>query len=187
MTGTVVKLGDVYPGWRGPLPEGTRFEFNSAGPLLLHSYRKPTPREIRGARTGRMRFGLLPAGQHTLFLLYDGENLTGSWGDAPYAYGLVHGDFREVPRAEPGQGLLMLSVLVDADSGVTHALRGTSLTPAFSAELTRLVDAQRAALPGFSAAKHEAEIAEAYQRWPRPEHMVAAATAVEIGGLPFDG
>lgn len=177
--------GEVVPGWHGPRPEATQFQIDSDGLTLLHHYRRPTPREIRGARTGKARFGLVPAGRHTMFLLYDIEHLTKGWSDAPYAFGLVAVDRRELQPREPHQGRLLMSILVDADTGTLHAIRGVSLTPAFSDALDRLLDAQRAALPDFTPAAHDAELRAAYARWPDPAAMAGAAVAIEQGGMPF--
>lgn len=42
---------------------------------------EPTAREIRGAREGKIRFGLVEASSHVLFLIYDIDLLTSSWSD----------------------------------------------------------------------------------------------------------
>ena len=185
--GTVFRLGEVMPEFRGPRPEAPHFNFDVGGPYLHYFYRDPTPREIRGARTGKVRFALVPAGEHTLFLLCRAEGLTKGWSDAPYALGVVKPDRRGILERQPHQGRLLLMTLADAQSGLLHALRQISLTPAFSAKLDELVEKQRAALPRFSAEAHQAEIRAAYRRWPDPDSMVGAAVAVEHGGMDFHG
>lgn len=180
-------LGEPMPDWSGPQPEGTHFQIDSTGVILLHLYKDPTPREIRGARTGRARFGLVSAGRHTLFLLYDIAQLTKGWADAPFALGLVPAGKQAVQPRSRTEGRLLLSLLADARSGVLLALRAISLTPAFCAALDAMLDGMRAALPSFTAAAHDAELRAAYQCWPGPADMAASASAIEYGGLPFHG
>jgi hypothetical protein len=182
---SVIAQGQVFPGWSGPRPEGPRLEIDSSGMLLINVFQQPTPREVRGYRTGKARFGLVRGGRHTLFLMYDIEFATRSWSDTPFALGLVAPDRRDLPERGPTEGWFMLTVLVDADTGICHALRGISLTPSFSEVFDRLVAEQRAALPDFTLAAHEAEIKAAYAKWRTGDDMISSALAIERGGLKW--
>lgn len=177
--------GSVLPGFSGPLPDGPRFHFDASGPSVLLALARPTPREIRGVRSGRIRFGLLPFGKHTLFVLMQQSEGLKSWSDMPFALGLNPPEGRELPERAEAQGYGVHLTLVDARSGMVHALRWISVTPAFAAALDGAVGQQRAHFGEFSAAAHKAEIAEAYRRFPTADHMASKALAIELGGLPF--
>jgi hypothetical protein len=175
----------VIPEWRGRVPAAPRLQFDHTSLALWNYYRKPTTREIRGARTGDARFAIVPGGQHTLFWLYDIEHLTRTWSAARFALGLVPPDRRNLPEREPRQGWLLWCLLVDADSGVCHAIRATSLTPVFSVAFNTMVQAQRDHLPQFSPAAYKTEITAAHRRWPTAEDMLDSAVAIERRGLKW--
>ena len=180
-----MRRGETMPGWSGPKEEGVRLILDASGLTLLSLYESPTAREIRVARTGKMRVGLLPIGMHTLMLLYDVDLLTNSWSDAPFALGAQGPGNRTLMARERGQGRLLMSIMADATSGMVHALRGLSLTPSFCDVLDDLVEAQRAALPTYTPQAYAAELNAAYARWPTSTAMVPHARIVERVGLPI--
>lgn len=183
----LLKLGEPMPEWRGARPEGVHFGMDQSGLTLTHFYQSPTEREIRGARTGKMRLGLVSAGRHTLMLIYDVERLTSEWSDAPFALGIQPDHLRKLEPREPHQGRLLMSILVDAYHGTVHALRVVSLTPSFCTALEGLLDAQRDALPQFSVQAHADELRAVHAKWPTATAMVPHAVIVERGGLDFSG
>lgn len=181
----LISLGKQLPGWTGPRQERGHFNIDFNGPRLDLCFRKPTAREIRGAQSGRVRLGIVPAGRHTAFFLYDVEYATTGWADASYALGLLTPEERELPKRASNEGWLMTLLMVDADTGIVHSLRQLTMTPAFSDRLDGIVEAQRAALPDFTPQAHFAEIDAAYRRWPKPSDMVEFSVATERAGLPF--
>jgi len=178
-------VGQQLPGWKGPSKEGGEFNIDRGGARLRVQYVRPRPSEIRAFRRSKVRFGLVRGGTHTAFLLFSIPGLTVGWADASYALGMVHPEDREIDRRGPGEGWLISMLLICAETGVLHALRAVTVTPAFSERLDELVAEQRAVLPAFSRAAHEAEIAAAYRRWPTPNHMAKDALITEFGGLSF--
>ena len=186
MTGPQLwEVGKPVPDWSGPRAEGSQFQIDRNGVHLLHYSRDPTSREVRGARQGKARFALVPASEHTLFLLFNIDLLTKGWSDAPFSLALVAPGLRDrEPRSEV-QGYLLMSILIDGGKGTVLALRGFSLTPEFSGELDRIVAAQRAALPHWQPDTQNRDVAAAYRRWENSSDMVGAATAITTGGLPF--
>lgn len=181
----LIAVGDRYPGFTLPRPESTQFQIDKGGPKLVFWFESPTAEEVRGARRGRMKLGLLPGGQHTLFLLVQCEGLLKGWADSPYAFGLVPPDWRAIPPRQPHQGWLFQVILADRRVGTIKALRNVSVTPAFSARLDAEVAKQRAALAEFSEAAHQREIDAVYRRYPDIAMMVKDAVITEEAGMPF--
>lgn len=181
----LIAVGDRYPGFTLPRPEGTQFQIDKGGPKLIFWFESPSAREVQGARRGRMKLGLLPGGRHVLFLLVQCEGLLKGWADSPYALGLVPPDWRAIEPRQPHQGWLFQVVLADSRVGTIKALRNVSVTPAFATLLDAEVAKQRAALDEFSAAAHDREIAAAYRRYPDIAMMVKDALIVEEAGMPF--
>jgi hypothetical protein len=173
-------------------PLGIRFEFSGPTAAMLHlGYERPIPREVRGARTGLLRLGLLPAGKHTLFLLVQQDYLLKGWADAPFAWSKVATKNRYLPveheeSSRSARGYLFNVVMTD-ERGIVHALRVTSVTPRFTAILDAALREQEWHANDFSVAAHDAEVEAAYRRWPTANAMASAAAIVEVAGMQFSG
>lgn len=183
---TLYAIGDVVPDWPGPQGEGARFVFTNRGCLLHLHYRRPSPREVYGVRNSPMRVGLVPAGRHTLFLIYDIPQTTNGWSDASFALGLVPPDARPEGRETDKEAWSLITLLTDARTGILHAARLSTMTPFFCTIMEKLVAQQRAALPEFTPAAHDKERRAAYRRWPRPQLMIHDALIWEQVGIPFE-
>lgn len=183
---TLLTLGGRWPDWSGPASEGPRLALNIEGPPLLGVlWRAPIASEVHAFRYAPMRFGLLATGHHTLFLLIHVPGLFAGWADAPFALGMHPPDQRAIPRPEPGHGWLVHTVLADAMNGNIAALRLLTWSPPFSQALADLLAGQAGHLAEFSRARHHAEIAAAYQRYPTSDAMAAGAALIETGGARF--
>jgi len=181
MTLTPLAVGQRHPLVPPGIPDGVRFLAGAAGLDLLATLDPLSDKDVRAWRRGRLRVGLVPAGRHTLFALYEVEGF-GGWSDAPFSLGAVPPAERALPERQPHQGRLLNVTVVEARSAIVRGLRAVSLSPAFAASLDQLLDRQREALAGWTPAAHQAEIADAYRRWPRTADMVAAAVITEIAG-----
>lgn len=180
-------VGAPHPLLQGRvLPEGPMVDINRTGIHVWASYASPTAREVRGAREGKMRLALVPGGAHTLFVLLQVDMLAKGWADMPYALGRMPRETWLPPSANPKAGRFVLLTLIDQPGGIVRALRGVSTTPAFCAELDRLLAALAAESAHYTEAAHVAEIEVAYRRWPNADAMVRHATIVETAGLPFE-
>jgi len=187
MTSVVLfQVGSPLPGWSGPRQERGHFNIDANGPRLDLCFRNPTNREVRGLRTGKARFGIVPAGKHTAFFLYDIESATEGWADASYSVGLLTPEEREMHPRTLTEGWLLNMLMVDADTGIIRALRQITFTPEFSNKLDGVISAQLAAMPDFTPQKHFAEVDAAYKRWPSTTDMLPFSLATERGGLPFE-
>lgn len=180
------QVGEIVPGWPGPQGEGGRFNFTKHGCVLTLFYANPRPREIEGLRHSPMRVGLLEAGRHTWFFLYSIPHTTNGWSDASFALGLNPPDLRVYKRENPKEAWTLLTLLVDASTGVLRAARFSTLTPFFCTIMEGLVDKQRAALADFTPTRHREEHEMAYLRWPRPQLMIEDALIWERLGIPFE-
>ncbi|MBN9525811.1 MAG: hypothetical protein J0H82_06400 [Alphaproteobacteria bacterium] len=177
---TALEVGKRHPLVRPGQPEGVTFGIGADGLYLLGVIGDPTPKEIRAWARGRLRLGVLPAGQHVAFLLYELDGFA-PWSDAPYSLGLSHGRLPQPPRPE-GAALMQLT-LVDAATAGIKSLRVVSVSAALCAELWRALDGQASALPAYSEAARQAEVDAAYRRWPHSRDMVKAANLIEVAGI----
>ena len=180
-----IEVGQPHPRYIPRMP-GPQFQVDTGGLTLMIAERRPTPMEVYGARRGSIHLGLLPFGMHTLFLLAKFEHLYNGWIDAPMAWARVPVPLRALPDRADDEGLPLTLTLVDAASGIVHALRMLTVTPTFARALTAAVRNQEANLAEYSEAAHEAEIAQAYRRFPDPTAMLRATVIVEKGGIPFN-
>lgn len=183
--GTVFVVGRQVPNWRGPQKEGAHFSVDAGGAILTFFYARPQPKEVEALAAGRIRFGVVPAGDHTLFLLCAVEGMTEGWVDAPYALGCVHPEMRRFEFTDPDKGLVVTMMLVCARTGVLHGIRALTVTPQFTDALDAVIAGQRMRLGAFTRADHAAEVQAAYERWTTPAAMAAEAIVTETGGLPF--
>jgi hypothetical protein len=144
---------------------------------------QPGKDEARAWARGRLRLALMPYGLHTLFVLYELHGF-GPWSDIPFTLGGMPPDCRTlVPRGHPGQGRLVFVNLIRAEDAIVEALRAVSVSPAFSSALEAALDAQTAALPKWTRAAYDAEIAAAYREFPEVADMVRRATIIETAGI----
>lgn len=183
--GTIFVVGRQVPNWRGTHAEGAHFNVDSGGAILTFFYARPRPQEAEALASGSVRFGLLPAGDHTMFLLCAIEGLTEGWVDAPYALGIVPPDLRRFEFTDPDKGLVVTVMLVCARTGILHGIRALTVTPKFTDALDAVIAGQRMRLGGFTRGRHTAEVQTAYVKWASPAAMIEEAIVVETGGLPF--
>jgi hypothetical protein len=182
----LLAVGHPVPGWKGPVKEGGEFNIDRGGARLKLAYATPHRVEIKAFRENPIRIGLVRAGVHTAFLLFDIQGCTDGWCDASYALGLVDPDYRDIDHRSRDKGWLLAGFLIDAVSGIVCGLRMATMTPAFSQLLDDLVAEQRVALPEFTRQRHNAEIAAAHARWPKPKDMAKDALAIETAGISFE-
>lgn len=177
---TAFEVGQRHPLVRPGHPEGVTFGIGADGLYLLGVIGQPTPKEIRAWSRGRLRLGVLPAGLHVLFLLYELDGFA-PWSDAPYSLGLTQGMLPQ--PVQPEGGALMQLTLVDAGTAIIRSLRVVSVSAGFCAELWRALGEQGGALPAYSEPARQAEVDAAYRRWPHSRDMVKSASMIEVAGI----
>ena len=178
----MIAIGHPHPELVGKrnLAEGAVLEITPDDFSIYAILDRPTPHEVKECQTGRIRIGLVPAGDHTFLLIMRSGTL--NWTDMPFTLG----DDRDVlPPREPDTGYLVRYQLCDLTTRVCCALRMFTITPAFCTLLERQIDKLRRNLSSFTRDKHLAEIAAFYRRYPSQNHVVEAAMIVETGGMKF--
>lgn len=177
---SMLEVGERYPAMTFPVPEIGEYNYYEGGHELRLFWNSPSEREILAVRQGEARFALNVHGD-VIFLLYRFGDLP--WSDAPFSYHLVPDDRKgDIPETgSPESRALLLTILVDASTGTIHALRGLSLSPDFTRRLGAAIRRQATA-PWPGPAAYNAQVREAYARFPDSANMAKAATARSRGG-----
>jgi len=174
-------VGEQFPGWVSSIQDGGRFEIASDGAVFNLFHRTLTSDSITCFREGKTQFGLICAGEHTLFLLYRIDGLA-EWSDCFYALGMIPPERRGIPERQEGHGWIIRMALIDTMTGIIKALRACTVTPEFSRTLDDLVLDQYMLVPHFTWEKHHNEISAAHAQWSTPEAMLVDALIIEEAG-----
>lgn len=170
------KVGTLYNPRRRSWPGGSQYQFRLDQHELLLFFNRPTPREIEDVKRGAAEFAFLTSEDVLVFLFRFGREIL--WSDAPYSIHMVPAEQRTVP--EPSGAVephaLLSVILVDASSGIIHALRAVSFSPAFTAAL-HLAIREQAARPWSGQAAYDRQLTELYTRYPTSEALLPLATA----------
>lgn len=161
--------------------DSRQYNYREATHELVLFLGTPAPEEITAIRSATADFALVEHGDVMFLLSHFGEGLL--WGDSPYSWWLVPESQRQAPFPLPTthSRVLLTVLLVDAHTGILHAIRRVSLSPDFSRALHAAIQRQiERGWPGDQA--YDAQIADAYHRWPTSEAMLGAAIINTRGG-----
>lgn len=153
------QVGQSYNPMRSVWPECAQYNYRQGAHELVLFFAAPTAAEVAAVRTGPLDVALHVDGP-VIDLLYRfrppdtpstwsgvGGPSAIPWSDAPFTIHLVPANERTLPSAtgtsEPHA--LVQIVLVDAASGIVHALRVASWSPAFTTAIHLAIAAQYAA------------------------------------------
>jgi hypothetical protein len=165
-------------------PPGGEFNWHRGGLELHLRFPDPTAGEVEAVRKGGSEFALMVAGDVLWFLYHFALRGRGvPWSDAPYTWHLLPEALRGLPPArDTGETRAVLETfLVDAGTGILRAMRALSLSPDFTRALYGAIRVQ-ASTPWCGREAYDAQIADAYRRWPTTEAMLAAASHRTVGG-----
>ena len=181
----IIALGQPHPYLTGRrLTEGVVLSIVRGDFAICAIYDHPTPTEIAAYQHDDLRVALVPAGDHTFFMMM--KPGAQNWTDMPFALGLLDPDQRDVlPPRDALNGYLIHFELVDLHSHVVHGLRLFTITPAFSFLLELQIAKLRRNLSRFSVGRHSDEIAAMYRRYPDANLMTKAAIIIETAGMTF--
>lgn len=129
-----VSVGELLLPGQTKLQEGTYLEYTSTGPMLIMAVDKPTEKEIKAAKSGKMEFALYET-DVLIWFLYKIHGF--GWSDAPFSIRLYDGrgiSFDWSEEILDGAGLGLNVVLVDAGTGIVKALRLIGMPTEFSRE-----------------------------------------------------
>jgi hypothetical protein len=170
-----IEVGQLYLPHRTEYPEGCEYNFYDTGHELRLILANPDRSEVDAVRKGRLQVGLLVEGP-AIFLLYKlGKML---WSDAPYSWWMVPEPRRGTPEPiNPGQGVLLQIVLIDASTGIVQGLRAVALDTEFSQALHAAITNQMQ--HPTSPQVYSTAVDHAYAKYSTTIDMVKVA---QIGG-----
>lgn len=171
------KVGELYNPQRRQWPEGHNLRLSTAGAELVLFLLRPTSREVQEIRRGTAAYALV-TGRRVAVLAFRYGSLP--WSDQPYEVWRERDDERGELPGEPGQRLLLHTVLVDAATGIIRAQRAATMSPEMSDRLRGMVCAQLA-IP-HDRAEALSELASLYGQYPSSDAFAAAAAVRCLGG-----
>lgn len=173
------EVGQLYIPGVTHYPEVTEYNFRGGQHELLMRLKSPSPREIKHIRQWPCEFALAQAGGVLFFLYRFGEAI--QWSDAPFDWWRVPESERQAPpiMESPQQRAILNITLIDASTGIIHALRTVSLSHEFTVALHQAIQTQIDAGP---VAGHEQRVAGAYRVFPTTADLLKVAGIRTAGG-----
>lgn len=101
-----------------PSADGVIFDLQKSSAVLLLKFSKPTANEKREFKNGEAQFKIAVVNDLIFVLSRFG---VGNWMDAPFTRYKCLMDVTQYQRPEPGQGIAVHAILVDASTGVLVA------------------------------------------------------------------
>ena len=174
-----IAVGKPYNEDRLQWPEEAFYQCRAGEHELVLFFNGITPGERQAVKKGKAEFGLLVR-QPVIWLLFRFGNGV-PWSDSPYTIHLVADpDQRKLPQDPHGKRAFLTTILVDAGTGITRAIRATTLSPDFSGMLYTAIRGQYAAK--FDQEAYAAAVAEGYRLYPTTDDMLKGAAVIETGG-----
>lgn len=178
--GWTITVGELFT------PERTkwdcdRFEYRIWGNnhLLQLCIASPTQKEISAFHNGDLRVGLyVEAG--VIFWLFRLDGVM-DWSDQALSIHMVPEKDRDIPSAPLDAHVGLSMVLVDADTGITAAIRFVTYSPHFANVFYR--ELKRQLESPFDLVTHKRIIADVYRRFPHSRKLVGAARLIERAGV----
>lgn len=157
------EVGKPYVEGKTRWPEASFFSYDKAGLVLTIFASRLKEPEIEAVRRGQVELALYE-NQPTIFLLYKIRGW-GQWSDSPFTIHLVKPEDR--PEIKPiigeGQKLLLMIILVGADTGIIKVLRAVSTSTEFTIVLNHAV--MRQLEQEFDRLRYNLHIDNLYSRY----------------------
>lgn len=150
---TVFKVGEQVC---SPSADGVIFDIQESGAVLQVRFRKPTAKEKREFKNGKAQFKVVVINGLIFVLSRFG---VGNWMDSPFSKYKCMMDVTQYQRPEPGQGIAVHALLIDASTGVLVAQKLIGMDYDSS---IKLLDAATYENPH---ANYDAELAAIYARY----------------------
>jgi len=165
------KVGELYSSNRTQWPDGgMRWTLSEDGVSLVLFFAAPTDVEVTAVRTGAARFALL-AGEHALILAHRFTPLR--WSDSPWQAVRQTNATAGLALVGPDGRLIVTVYLVDANTGITAAIRVTTWSARFVEAVRTAIRTQ--SLNRSTEAQGATEIDAWYRRYSTTDQLVAAA------------
>jgi hypothetical protein len=168
-------VGEIYSSRHTAYSEATQYCYYNGIHDLTLFWARPTLKEINGF-TGQPVELALYVEQSVLFLLYRIAD-TCEWSDVAYNIHQLRAEEQVVPAEAPGSRANIQMTLVNADTGIILARRRLSIGPAMTQALRHTLQEQKQA--PISRSEYEAQVKQAYARYPDTDAMLKDAWMVE--------
>lgn len=171
------RVGEMYTD-RKSWPELAQYNYRGGEHELVLFLKKPSAKEIRAIRNEPADFALFVERRLIILLYQFGSGGSGiPWSDAPYSIHLVPTEQRMAPpKTDPNEQALLHVVLVDASTGIIHALRVISMPPDFTQALHKAIQDQEN-IP-FTRASYNGELESLYRDY-------ASTELAQMAGVSF--
>lgn len=175
---TTRQVGEIYSSRHTEYSEATQYCYYNGMHDLALFWSRPTLKEINGFLSQPVELALYVE-QSVLFLLYRIVDIC-EWSDVAYNIHQLRAEELAVPDDAPGNRALLQMTLVNAGSGIILAKRTLSISPAMAQALRHTLQEQ--AQTPFSRYEYEAQVQQAYARYPDSDAMLKDAWMMETAG-----
>jgi hypothetical protein len=138
-----LEVGKRYNSAIESWPEGAQYNYRGNTHELLLFFSEPSKSEISSVKSGTVDIAVTAVSDILLLLFRFEPGIP--WSDAPYSYWMVPSGERAVPPVLQGeQRPILQTILIDAGSGIIHAIRTVSLSTRLGSVLHEQVRDQAA-------------------------------------------
>jgi len=172
------QVGEIYSSKHSEYSEATQYCYYNGVHDLALFWSRPTLKEINGFLSQPLEISLYV--EHSvLFLLYRIVDIC-EWSDVAYNIQQLRAEEQVVPADIPGSRARLQMTLVNADSGIILAKRMLSISPTMTQALRHTLQEQT--LTPLSRHEYEAQVQQAYARYPDTDAMLKDAWMIETAG-----
>jgi len=168
-------VGEIYSSRHTEYSEATQYCYYNGVHDVALFWSRPTLKEINGFLSQPVEVALYVE-QSVLFLLYRIVDIC-EWSDVAYNIHQLRAEEQLVPADVPGSRARLQMTLVNADSGIILAKRMLDISPALTQALRHTLQEQMQ-MP-ISRPEYEAQVQQAYARYPDTDAMLKDAWMME--------
>ena len=169
------QVGEIYSSKHTEYSEATQYCYYNGVHDLALFWARPTLKEINGFLSQPLELAVYVE-QSVLFLLYRIVDIC-EWSDVAYNIQQLRPEEQAVPADVPGNRAGVQMTLVNADSGIILARRMLNISPAMTQALRHTLQEQT--LTPLSRYEYEAQVQQAYARYPDSDAMLKDAWMME--------
>lgn len=169
------QVGEIYSSKHTEYSEATQYCYYNGMHDLALFWSRPTLKEINGFLGQPVEFALYVE-QSVLFLLYHIAD-TCEWSDVAFNIHQLKTEEQAIPAEIAGTHARVQMTLVNADNGIIMAKRMLNIGPAMTQALRHTLQEQM--LTPCSRTVYEAQVKQAYTRYPDSDAMLKDAWMME--------
>ena len=176
----VLEVGKLFIPGQTHYREASILEHTESGPMLILAINRPTIKEIRAVKNGKIELALYER-EPVLWLLFKIQGF-GPWSDAPFSIRLYDGRGRKFDWSEEideGMGLGLQIILIDAGTGIVKVLRYVATPTRFSREFRAAI--LRQLERPFCQVEYDREISRVYGKFSSEDLAERADVKCRIG------